>query len=52
VRPVRTRFGVRTPDLSEVLGAIQKETGEVIALSGAASANQLGLAARVPVTPA
>jgi predicted transcriptional regulator of viral defense system len=52
VRPVRTRFGVRTPDLSEVFGAIQKETGEVIAPSGAASANQLGLAARVPVTPA
>ncbi len=51
VRPVRTRFGVRSPDVSTVLEAVQQETGEVIAPSGAATANQLGLTTQVPLHP-
>src|SRR5262245_61144651 len=43
VRPIQTRFGVRTPDISAVLNALQAESGEVIAPSGATAANQLGL---------
>jgi hypothetical protein len=49
VRPVQTRFGVRTPEVSNVLSALQKETGEVIASGGAATANQLGLTTQVPI---
>ena len=49
VRPVKTRFGVRTPDVATVLEAVQKETGEVIAPSGAATANQFGLTTQVPL---
>jgi len=51
VRPVHTRFGVRTPEVATVLEAVQKETGEVIAPSGAATANQLGLTTQVPLRP-
>jgi hypothetical protein len=51
VRPVQTRFGVRAPEVSTVLEAVQKETGEVIAPSGAATANQLGLTTQVPLRP-
>jgi hypothetical protein len=49
VRPIQTRFGVRTPEVSAVLGAVQAESGEVIAPSGAATANQLGLTTQVPI---
>jgi len=51
VRPIQTRFGVRTPEVSTVLNALQKETGEVIAAGGAATANQLGLTTQVPLRP-
>ena len=51
VRPIQTRFGVRTPEVSAVLNALQRESGEVIAPSGAATANQLGLTTQVPVRP-
>jgi hypothetical protein len=51
VRPVTTRFGVRSPEVSTVLEAVQKETGEVIAPSGAATANQFGLTTQVPLRP-
>jgi len=50
-RPVQTRFGVRSPEVSTVLEAVQKETGEAIAPSGAATANQLGLTTQVPLRP-
>ena len=50
-RPIQTRFGVRSPELSTVLEAVQKETGEAIAPSGAATANQLGLTTQVPLRP-
>jgi hypothetical protein len=49
VRPIQTRFGVRTPEVSTVLSALQNETGEVIAPGGAATANQLGLTTQVPL---
>jgi hypothetical protein len=51
VRPVQTRFGVRSPQVSTVLEAVQMETGEIIAPSGAASANQFGLTTQVPLRP-
>jgi len=51
LRPVQTRFGVRSPEVSTVLEAVQKETGEVIAPSGAATANQFGLTTQVPLRP-
>lgn len=51
MRPVQTRFGVRAPEVATVLEAVQKETGEVIAPSGAATANQLGLTTQVPLRP-
>jgi len=51
LRPVHTRFGVRSPEVSTVLEAVQKETGEAIAPSGAATANQLGLTTQVPLRP-
>ena len=51
LRPVHTRFGVRSPEVSTVLEALQKETGEAIAPSGAATANQLGLTTQVPLRP-
>lgn len=49
VRPLHTRFGKRSPEISTVLDAVQRETGEVIAPSGAATANQLGLTTQVPL---
>ena len=50
-RPIHTRFGVRSPEVSTVLDAVQKATGEAIAPSGAATANQLGLTTQVPLRP-
>ena len=50
-RPIQTRFGVRSPEVSTVLEAVRKETGEAIAPSGAATANQLGLTTQVPLRP-
>jgi hypothetical protein len=51
VRSIQTRFGVRAPEVPAVLDALQAETGEVIAPSGAATANQLGLTTQVPLRP-
>ncbi len=51
VRPMQTRFGTRSPDVSALLQALQVETGEVIAPGGAATANQLGLTTQVPLRP-
>ena len=50
-RPIQTRFGVRSPEVSTVLEAVRKATGEAIAPSGAATANQLGLTTQVPLRP-
>jgi len=51
VRPVQTKFGTRMPEVSAVLEGVEKETGEVIAPNGAATANQLGLTTQVPLRP-
>lgn len=51
VRPVETRFGKRTPEIATILSAIQTKTGESVASSGAAAANQLGLTTQVPLRP-
>jgi hypothetical protein len=49
VRPVQTRFGVRSPAATAVLGRLAEQTGEVIVSHGAAAANALGLTTQVPV---
>lgn len=49
VQPTETRFGAAAPPIDAVLGALQAETGETIASSGAAAANALGLSTQVPV---
>jgi hypothetical protein len=49
MRPIETRFGSRTPSVAETLRAIEKDTGETITPSGAATANILGLTTQVPV---
>lgn len=51
MRPVQTRFGMRSPEVSTILEAVQKDTGEIIAPSGAAAANQFGLTTQVPLRP-
>ncbi len=48
VRPIETRFGSRAGGVEAVLNALQAETGETIATSGAAAANTLGLTTQVP----
>lgn len=49
VRPIETRFGLRTPSVEVMLNALEAETGETITPSGAAAANTLGLTTQVPV---
>lgn len=49
LRPVESRYGVRAPAPEKVVEAIAARHGEVIATSGAAAANALGLTAQVPV---
>ena len=49
VAPVASRFGSRPPASGKVVEALASQTGEVIASSGAAAANGLGLTTQVPV---
>ena len=49
VRPVETRFGTRPPSVENVVQAIAKAKGEIIASHGAMAANALGLTTQVPV---
>ena len=49
VRPVRARFGVRSPASATVLARLAEQTGEIIVSQGAAAANALGLTTQVPV---
>lgn len=49
MRPVSSRFGKRGPTVEEALAAIASQRGEIIAPSGAAAANALGLTTQVPV---
>lgn len=48
-KPVKSRFGTRSPSTESVINAIMERTGEEIVPSGAAAANALGLTTQVPV---
>lgn len=49
VRPIESRFGVRTPAIEKVARAVGEQRGEVIASSGATAANALGLTTQTPI---
>lgn len=49
VRPVASRFGTRAPSVEKVVEAVGAHRGEIIASTGAAAANALGLTTQVPV---
>ena len=49
MRPIASRFGTRAPSVEQAVGALATQKGEVIASSGAAAANALGLTTQVPV---
>lgn len=49
VRPIEGRFGVRTPAVEKVVRAVGEQRGEVVASSGAAAANALGLTTKAPI---
>lgn len=49
VRPITTRFGVRSPEPTRVVEALAAARGETIVPSEAASANALGLTTQVPM---
>jgi hypothetical protein len=49
IRPVEGKFGSRPPSSGKVIEALAGQTGEMIAPSGAAAANSLGLTTQVPV---
>lgn len=49
VRPVTSRFGTRAPSVEQVVEGLVCQRGEVIATSGAAAANALGLTTQVPI---
>ena len=51
MRPVETRFGLRSPSLKKALWALSALWGEVIVPSGAAAANVLGLTTQNQVLP-
>jgi hypothetical protein len=48
VRPIESRFGSRPPAPGKLVSAIAEKTGEIVASSGAAAANALGLTTQVP----
>jgi hypothetical protein len=43
LRPITSRFGTRAPSFQQAVEALANQRGEVIAPSGAAAANTLGL---------
>ena len=49
MRPVQTRFGLRSPSAEQAIEALAVQRGETIVPSGAAAANALGLTTQVPV---
>lgn len=49
VRPIEIRFGVRAPAAEAVIFEVARHRGEIVAPSGASSANTLGLTTQVPV---
>ena len=51
MRPIETRFGMRSPDLGKALSALAKLWGETIVPNGGGAANVLGLTTQVPIRP-
>ncbi|GBQ64631.1 hypothetical protein AA103196_0924 [Ameyamaea chiangmaiensis NBRC 103196] len=49
LRPISSRFGIRSPSVQQAVEALASQRGEVIVSSGAAAANTLGLTTQVPV---
>jgi hypothetical protein len=49
VRPIKTKFGTRSPFTEKVIEQFANARGETIVSSGAAAANTLGLTTQVPV---
>lgn len=49
LRPVQTRFGLRSPSAEQAIEALAVQRGETIVPSGVAAANALGLTTQVPV---
>lgn len=49
LRPVASRFGMRTPSVEQVVEALATQRGEIIVSNGAAAANALGLTTQAPV---
>lgn len=49
VRPVQTKYGVRSPTPEKIVQELSNVGGEIIVSSGAAAANALGLTTQVPI---
>jgi hypothetical protein len=49
-RPVKSRFGVRSPSSNKIVESISQRTGESIVSSGAVAANALGLSTQIPMS--
>jgi len=49
LRPIASRFGVRTPSVEQAVGALAAQRGEIIVSNGAAAANALGLTTQTPI---
>ena len=49
LRPISSRFGIRSPSVEQAVEALASQHGEVIVPSGAAAANTLGFTTQVPV---
>lgn len=49
LRPIASRFGIRTPSVEQAVGALAAQRGEIIVSNGAAAANALGLTTQTPI---
>jgi hypothetical protein len=49
VKPSESRFGTRPPSTATLVRGFREQQGEIVAASGAAEANALGLTTQVPV---
>ena len=49
MRPIETRFGLRTPDIERAMTSLSVLWGETIVPCGGAAANVLGLTTQIPV---
>lgn len=51
VSPVKTRFGMRPPEMERTIAALSRLWGETIVPSGGSMANALGFTTQTPVKP-